>query len=861
MRGILRLSWAAVFGSGSLAGLVALCAIGVTALGGCDPCASCPNVTPPTPGVAHFVTSGSMTDSRIAATGTLLSNGEVLVTGGNQLPGTLDAAEIFDPSAGTFTATTGAMTQARDHHTATLLNDHTVLIAGGDNGGGLLVPTVYVSAELYDPTTNKFSATGAMFAPRTWHTGTILADGKVLVAGGSPAVDANTGIPIGALPNAELYDPSSKQFFGNSGAMNAARSQHGAALIKGCNCAADNQVLLTGGIDNSGTTLISAELFQESNNSFTATTGSMNVARHNHTATTLNDGKVLITGGVNNSFVILNSAEIFDPNTGQFTLTAKPMTVPRAYHSAQLLSDGRVLIVGGGVQPDGTYSNSAEIFDPSTGTFTATAKPMVDVRFEAPAASLPNGQVLVSGGALLLLPDGELRPGSSLDTAEIFSPVSGGSFAATSRTMVHSRVGHTATMLNDNRVLIAGGEDLTTQILSTSELYDPSAGAFNCIGGTTGRACASSLHDTLFDQTATPVAGSSQVLIAGGSDGTFVTVGTPPNQTTILIGLATAEIYNSSSKSFACVGGVSSTPPLCNDSMTHGRLQNVAVSLANGEVLLAGGVDENGMVQNTAEIFNPATGTFTATGSMNTERQEFAAALFTSGPLNGQVLVTGGADSSGTFLASAELYNPSTGKFTVTGSMKDTRFLHSETLLASGPNAGDMLVVAGSGDQTSELFDPASGSFKPGPDMTQIVFQPNVNTLAGGETLVAGGATVNSQDQVVPIAGAELYSPTDNQFTATDSMTTPRWQAANAFLDSSLVTGTEAGNVLIAGGEGINATLASSELFVPSSSTTTSTTSAAPVQTSPLTPAQKQQAVAKALAAIAKMAGHTSRSR
>ncbi len=248
------------------------------------------------------------TDSRIFHSGNLLASGQVLIAGGSQIAGTLDSAEIYDPATGIFTATAGAMSQARYHHTSTLLSDNTVLITGGDNGGGLLVATALISAELYDPTTNKFTSPGDMFSPRTWHTATKLQDGKVLIAGGSPAVDSaidpttgtGTGTPIGALPSAELYEPASKQFAGNPGAMNDARTEHAAAFIKGCGCTAENEVLLAGGIDASGTTLTSAELFKESDNSFTVT-GSMNVARHNHTATTLKDGRVLITGGVDNS--------------------------------------------------------------------------------------------------------------------------------------------------------------------------------------------------------------------------------------------------------------------------------------------------------------------------------------------------------------------------------------------------------------------------------------------------------------------------------------------------------------------------------------------------------------------------------
>ena len=738
------------------------------------------------------------------------------------------------------------MTQARHHHTATVLNDGTVLIAGGDNGGGLLLATAFLSAELYDPATGKFTATGAMFSPRTWQTATLLADGKVLMAGGSPAVDSTinpvtrngSGLPVGALPNAELYVPASKQFVGNPGAMNDARTEHAATLIKGCACANENQVLLTGGVDASGATLSSAELFNESANSFTFT-GRMNVARHNHTATTLQDGRVLITGGVNNSFLLLDSAELYDPKSGTFSPTATPMTEARAFHSAQVLSDGRVLIAGG------SGDTGAEIFDPSTNAFTATAGPMQAVRFEQPAAQLPGGNVLIPGGALLFNAVGELIPNSSLDTAEVFS-ASAGKFSATRETMVRSRVGHTGSMLNDGRVLITGGADLTVQIFATAELYDPAKGQFSCIGGTPGRDCAASLHQKRFSHTATALKGSSQVLIAGGSDGS--TVGTLPHD--VLAGIATAEIYDASSETYTCVGGVSSTPPVCNDSMVDGRYNHVAVALADGEVLFAGGIDSTGAVTTSAELYNPATGKFTATGSMNIPRQEFAGALFTAGPLSGQVLISGGVDDKGNFLASAELYDPASGKFTPTASMAETRFDHVESVLRSGPNSGSILVVAGTGDQTTEIYDPATRTFSASGDMTQIIFLPVVATLSSNQILLAGGSTFNSLGQIVPVSGAELYDPAAGKFSNTDSMNVARLFAAGAFLDPASVSASSQGDALIAGGEGINSTLSSSELFVPATSSTSTASTASSITASPLTPAEMQKNVAQLLDAL-----------
>jgi hypothetical protein len=144
--------------------------------------------------------------------------------------------------------------------------------------------------------------------------------------------------------------------------------------------------------------------------------------------------------------------------------------------------------------------------------------PMEAARFQQPATLLPDGDVLIPGGALIFNAVGELIPDSSLDTAEVFSATAG-TFSATPQTMVRSRVGHTATTLNNGGVLITGGADLTEQIFATSELYDPSAGQFSCIGGATGRECAASLHQGRFSHTATPLSSSAQVLIAGRNRG------------------------------------------------------------------------------------------------------------------------------------------------------------------------------------------------------------------------------------------------------------------------------------------------------------------------------------------------------
>jgi hypothetical protein len=323
-----------------------------------------------------FVLTGSMNDStRAGHTATLLNNGKVLVAGGyDNTAATLASAELYDPAAGTFTAT-GSMTGPRYFHTATLLNNGKVLITGGGNDN---TQTVLATAELYDPATGTFTATGGMTSARTSHTATLLNNGKVLVTGGT---DTFSGF-ASADASAELYDPATG-IFTATGGMTSARTSHTATLLN------NGKVLVAGGYDNTGTTPASAELYDPATGTFTAT-GSMNSTRLFHTATLLNNGKVLVAGGwVATSGAVLASAELYDPATGTFTATGS-MTIADARHTATLLNNGMVLIAGGDI-------NVAELYDPAAGTFTA-AGITISPRVANTATLLNNGNVLLAGG-------------------------------------------------------------------------------------------------------------------------------------------------------------------------------------------------------------------------------------------------------------------------------------------------------------------------------------------------------------------------------------------------------------------------------------------------------------------------------
>jgi WD40 repeat protein len=300
-----------------------------------------------------FTSTGSMETAREAHTATLLSilsssNGKVLVTGGldnNNNP--LATAELFDPASGTFTPTTGTMETAREAHTATQLKDGKVLVTGGFDGGNVLA-----TAELFDPGTGTFSPTGTMKAARARHTATLLSDGRVLVTGGRGIHQTNCPADCAdSLATAELFDPSTESFTPTGTTMETERATHTATLLS------DGKVLVTGGIDRFGFASASAELFDPASETFTPT-GSMETARESHTATLRNDGTVLVTGGAilvpafcgNNCSTLapvsLSTAELFDPTTKTFTGTADLGTA-RYSHTATLLNDGSVLVTGG----------------------------------------------------------------------------------------------------------------------------------------------------------------------------------------------------------------------------------------------------------------------------------------------------------------------------------------------------------------------------------------------------------------------------------------------------------------------------------------------------------------------------------
>ncbi|HCX29835.1 MAG TPA: hypothetical protein DHU55_08730 [Blastocatellia bacterium] len=343
------------------------------------------------------------------------------------------------PDAGIIDAVR-SMTTQRAAHTATLLPDGKVLVAGGFAGD----ENRLASAEVFDPATSTFAPTGNMNATRAGHTATLLPNGRVLIAGGYNG---------SYLASAELYDPAAHTFM-PTGRMVTARSGHVATLLN------NGKVLLAGGVGTGWTFLADAELYDPTTNTFTAT-GGMTTARESHTATLLKTGNVLITGGHKGrrtAITIYSSAEIYNPASGTFSSTGN-LTVRRHKHDATLLADGRVLIIGGSDERDGrggsAYRN-AEVFNPTTGTFTAVGSlNAARYKLQGTTVLLNNGKVLIAGGA---------------NRAEVFDPANN-TFSFANGNMGTMRLFATATLLGNGQVLITGGYDDSQAVRANAWIY------------------------------------------------------------------------------------------------------------------------------------------------------------------------------------------------------------------------------------------------------------------------------------------------------------------------------------------------------------------------------------------------------
>lgn len=644
-----------------------------------------------------------------------------------------------------------------------------MLITGGyaPAANGWQLAQILASAEIYDPATGTSVPTGSLHTARYNHTATLLRDGTVLIFGGRQNYYGSE------LSNAEIYDPSTRTFiqFAN-GPGGSARAGHtatqlrnlpfvvlaggtrnidlyspmtftfqqgGQLLVDRVNHAAtllqDERVLLTGG--NIYTSAPSAEIWDPQTNQSTAVSGAMLFVTTRHTATCLADGRVLITGG-NIGTATSGVAQIFDPKTQSFTRTSD-MVVGRAAHSATLMPDGSVLLIGGAAPAD-PNAGVIERFDPVTETFSAVGTIPANVNLHT-ATMLPESRIMVAGG---------LNPAQATGNVRI---VEWDWAVHPAKPLSSARYAHTATPLPDGRVLVAGGTS-GAAALASAEIFDASTGAYSSTG---------SLGVARFQHTATLLR-SGDVLLIGGTGAAGA--------------LATAELFHAGS--FAQM-----------DRMAVARTGHRATLLADGRILVTGGTAAG--APPTAEIFDPRTSRFSATGALSASRSEHTATLLP----NGKVLVTGGFNNARGPLSSAELYDPVTGTFTSTGEMIAGRRGHTATLLSNGS-----VMIVGGGPETNESYDIASGTFMGSGSLVTPRSSHTATMLPGGNVLVAGGFAATDLDSV------EIYDAGTRTWTEAVALGESRSSGHSATLLAD-------GSVLFSGGVHNGSASASTDVFVP----------------------------------------------
>jgi hypothetical protein len=346
------------------------------------------------------------------------------------------ASRPAEAQSGSFAPTNPLLTP-RSQHTATLLPNGRVLVTGGVQSASLVASQLLASAELYDPASGRFSKAANMTTSRRLHTATVLPDGRVLIVGGYGGGDSGWGTP---LTSAELYDPSSDRFT-RTGDLITARGGHTAVPLP------TGQVLILG---DSGTFSGAGAYVGRGACDFCAP------------SVALADGAVLFPGQY--------PAQLYDVGTNEFSPTGMML---EDHSAAALLLNGTVLLAGGA--SDFGRSAAAELYDPATGSFSATGS-MAARRVEHTLTLLPSGLVLVAGGETDACAGSRCSFAGTVSSAELYDPAARVFHATGDMTAAHGD--HTATLLADGRVLIAGGVayggiGLFYGSESTAEIYQP----------------------------------------------------------------------------------------------------------------------------------------------------------------------------------------------------------------------------------------------------------------------------------------------------------------------------------------------------------------------------------------------------
>lgn len=649
-------------------------------------------------------------------TAILLQNGKVLVSGGLNAAG--NQAEIYDPLTNTWVGTQNNMAAPHASNGAVLLRNGKVLVIAGASFGA--------TAEIYDPSTNTWSSGGTLKTGRQSFTSTLLPDGKVLVAGGF----ISGGTPTNTC---EIYDPTTNTWNFTMEPMATMRVHHAATLLN------NGKVLVSGGERISGGD--SAEIFDPSTGTWT-TVMPNTIVRDLHTMTVLPNGKVLAVGGLVGPSMSTDAVNLFDPTSNTWT-PADSLNQSRCRHSATLLPNGKVLVAGGALNGSSTL-DSAEIYDPDTDNWVPAGDTLQVARVGFSATLLPNGKTLFVGG-------------SGVSSAEIFDYAVGGLSPTTPPPFAALRYAHTTTLLPDGKVLVSGG--FNSVPVSTVDLYDPA---------TNMRTAADTMKTARYEHAATLLP-NGKVMVCGGNDLTSRT--------------STTELYQPADNTWTTTGIMGSP-----------RAAHTVTLLANGKVLAVGGY--NGPYLSTSELYDLGTNTWSPADTLETGPRGYHTATLLA---NGKVLVAGGTKGStaSDTLATAEIYDPATNTWSSVGNMAVARQNHTASLLPSGK-----VLVIGGDDATNtlasaEIFDPVTNSWSLADMLATSRTGHTATVLGNGDVLVTGGFS-GGLSGTFASSNVEVYNPAINDWSAPTGLQVARGRhGAVLMLDGRIFVGGGVGSSVL----------------------------------------------------------------
>jgi uncharacterized protein YjdB len=776
---------------------------------------------------------------RYRHTATLLQNGQVLIAGGATdaaADGAYNTAELFDPMSQTFTPVSVPMTAAREGHAAVLLSNGQVLISGGEDAGTVSLNT----AELYDPTSDVFlPVTGVMTTPRISHGMMLLNGGQVLIVGGASGADGT------ALASAEIYNPNS-QLFATAGSMANARHgqtetllNDGTVLVTGgtddatifntaelyvasqlngltsiavapasASIGVGGEQLFTavGTLANGNTEILASVLWSSSNTSVAAVS---NDATNSGFASSLTQGSATITAS---ALGITGSANltITAPTLVSIQLSPQSPTIPlgatQQFTAIGFFTDGSTQ----DLTSTATWSSSASAVatlsssglatgllqgvatvQASFGSVNATTNLNVASAALASITLTPASGTIALGVSQQYQAIGTYTDGSTHDITQLVAWSSSTTAVATmSATGLARAVSQGTTTVSATFESISASELVTVGPASlVSLVITPNTGSLS-LGATLQLAATGNYSD-----------GSTQDLTSVSSWTTskpgVLSVSSSGLVTSVSAGEATITATSGSTSGTAILIVTSGTTQA---NLNTSRYLHSTTVLETGQILVAGGIScpsaGSCTYLSSAEIYNPVNTSFTNTGAMAQARSAPAVLLN-----NGNVLIAGGytCDISGncSSLSSAEIYNPNTGAFTNAGNMTMARSGHTMTLLRSGTvliGGGQTCTTATSCSALSsaEIYDPGAGTFSAAGSMTAARFGASAVLLNSGQVLIAGGFDGTNLPATV-----EIYNPSFNGFAGNGAqLNIPRFDATATLLNN--------GKVLLAGGSTCN---------------------------------------------------------